>query len=304
MQVESSWDALNTRGFVAVREFLSTAELGPLERAYRRSARADVAMYVAMEPAREDIAGVIEKIERLLPSIRAGTGNQTDTVIEQGTFFATDQMNLGWHADYKSYYLFQGHRHHLTFWLPVIKPLRDKSGLSVVPMDRLRERGEPVFRLIEGRGTARCENGYFHYEDGRADRHMACPVDFDEIAETPELGAGDALVMRSDLLHRTQDVRTARVSLSLRALWSGHRLTRAHLLTASPNKRKRMLGEPNAFCEVLAAFWLYRRPQMTVGELLAARRRFARKETVPRLAFAGARALLPVLLSLNGRSSS
>jgi hypothetical protein len=65
-----------------------------------------------------------------------------------------------------------------------------------------------------------------------------------------------------------------------------------------------MLGEPNAFCEVLGAFWLYRRSRMTVGEFLAARRRFAQKEPLPRLVFAGARALLPVLLSLHGRSSS
>src|SRR5260221_8331358 len=163
-------------------------------------------------------------------------------------------------------------------------------------MDRLRERSESIFRLVEGRGTARYERGLFFYEEAGADRCIRCPVELDDLSETPELAVGDALVMRSDVLHRTQDTETARVSLALRALWSGHRLEKAELLSGSPRKRQRMLGEPNAFCEALAAFWLHRRSQITVGELLAARRRLARKDLVPRLAFAGARVLLPPLL--------
>jgi hypothetical protein len=170
----------------------------------------------------------------------------------------------------------------------------------LVPKDTLRARAESIFGLLEGRGGVRYEDGHLHYEEGAFDRRIRCPVDLDEIAETPALGPGDVLIMRSDMLHRTQDARTARVSLALRALPGSQRLTTTQLLSGSPNKHRRMLREPTAFCETLAAFWMYRRSHMTVRELLEARRRLVDKEFVPRLAFAGARVILPSLIYANG----
>jgi ectoine hydroxylase-related dioxygenase (phytanoyl-CoA dioxygenase family) len=298
--VDGAWSLLDTRGFVVVRGFLSTGELENLVDAFKRSRRADVASYVAMEATASDAAPVVARIRALLPSIRAASLNRADTVVGQGVFFATDRMDLSWHSDSKSFYLFQGHRHHLSFWIPIIKESSDKSGLSVVPMDRLRDRAESIFRLVEGQGSVFYEGGYLRYEDGYRDRRIACPVDIDALAEAPSLVPGDALVMRSDVLHRTQDTTTYRVSLGMRALVGGHPLARSELLRASPTKRARILGEPNAFCEALAAFWLHRRSQITVAEFLDSRPRFERKELVPRLAFAGARVVLPPLLVLSG----
>jgi ectoine hydroxylase-related dioxygenase (phytanoyl-CoA dioxygenase family) len=294
------WAPLMTRGFVVVTEFLSKQELDVLCEAYRVARRADVARYVALEPDPAAIASVLGRAEVLLPEIRRATQSRTDTLVDQGVFFATEHMNLDWHSDYKSYYLFQDHRHHLSFWVPIIKPDRRRSGLSIVPMDRLRERAEAVFALLQGRGTTRYEDGFFHYEEDGHDRRMRSPVDLEDLEESPELAPGDALVFRSDVLHRTQDTETARVALGLRALWGDHSLRRAVLLSGSPGKRKRLLGEPNAFCECLAAFWLYGRPHMTAGEFLAARRRFADKELGPLLAFAGARLVFRPLLTAEG----
>jgi hypothetical protein len=297
--VENSWTALDSRGFVVVKGFLPTVEVEALESTYRRAQRAEVASYVALEPDRESLLPVLHRVGDLLCEVRRATRTSADTVVDQGVFFATELTKLGWHSDYKSAYVFQNHRDHLSFWLPIIKPHAQKSGLSVVPKDALRERAEHIFHLLEGRGTARYEDGFLHYEDGAFDRRIRCP-NLDEISETPALAPGDALVMRSDVLHRTQDAETARVALALRALPGSQRLTCSELLGGSPNKRRRMLSEPIAFCETLAAFCLYRRSHMTVRELLEARQRFVNKEFFPRLAFAGARVLLPPLLYANG----
>jgi hypothetical protein len=306
-RVEGSWAALDTRGFVVVREFLSSGELTALQAAYSRAQRAEVAAYVALQPERESLFPVLRRVRALLSEVRTAAATSADTVVEQGVFFATEMTKLGWHSDSKSYYTFQSHRDHLSFWLPIIKPSADKSGLSVVPMDALRERAEDIFRLIEGRGAVRCEDGVFHYEAGTFDRQIRCPVDLDEISEAPALAPGDVLVMRSDLLHRTQDADTARVSLALRALPGDQRLTLSQLLSGSAGKHQRMRREPSTFCETLAAFLLYRRSHMTANELLEAQQRLAAKEFVPRLAFAAARLLLPALLlgqGLGRRSSA
>jgi hypothetical protein len=305
-RVEESWAALETRGFVVVREFLSSGDLMGLEAAYRQAQRAEVAAYVALQPERESLFPVLRRVRALLQKVREAAVTSADTVVEQGVFFATEMTKLGWHSDSKSYYTFQSHRDHLSFWLPIIKPRADKSGLSVVPMDALRDRAGDIFRLVEGRGAARYEDGFLYYEAGSLDRRIRCPIDLDEISEAPALAPGDVLVMRSDLLHRTQDADTPRVSLALRALPGDQLLTLSALLSGSAGKHERMLREPSTFCETLAAFSLYRRSHMTAHELLEAQQRLARKEFVPRLAFAAARLLLPALLlgqGLRRRSS-
>src|SRR5689334_10159136 len=104
--VDGAWSLLDTRGFVVVRGFLSTDEIEHLVAAFKRSRRADVASYVAMEAAASDAALVAAKIRGLLPDIRAASQNRADTVVGQGVFFATDRMDLAWHSDSKSFYLF------------------------------------------------------------------------------------------------------------------------------------------------------------------------------------------------------
>jgi hypothetical protein len=291
------WADLSERGFVVVRGLLTSAQVEGLRAAYARSERVDVAAYVATEPRRSDVQELVACMEALLPSIRRETGMATDVVVPQGTFFATERMNLDWHSDRKSDHLYQGHLHHLTFWTPVEKPDATRSGLSVIPMDRLREHAPDAFRALRGRGSARYASGVLEYEEGNRERRLACPVDLASFAESPHLVPGDMLVVRSDVLHRTSDVETVRVALTLRALSGEHRLTLAGLLSGTSKKHARILGEPNAFAEVLSAFFLSRRRAITVRELLDVRARLARKELLPRVAFAAARLALPLALA-------
>ena len=51
---------------------------------------------------------------------------------------------------------------------------------------------------------------------------------FDEIAQTPHLREGDALLFRMDLFHQTQDTETERVALSLRMVDNELPCTRAN----------------------------------------------------------------------------
>jgi hypothetical protein len=115
MHVETSWTALDVRGFVVVKGFLSTDDVVALEAAYRRARRVEVAEYVAMEPDRECLLPLLHKVRGLLGQIQRATRSAADTVVDQGVFFATELTRLGWHSDYKSHYVFQGHRDHLSF---------------------------------------------------------------------------------------------------------------------------------------------------------------------------------------------
>ena len=80
------------------------------------------------------------------------------------------------------------------------------------------------------------------------------PVHFDEIAQTPHLREGDALLFRMDLFHQTQDTETERVALSLRMVDNELPCTRANFEVMMGNEMLyRMLGPMRR--EAMGACW-------------------------------------------------
>ena len=58
--------------------------------------------------------------------------------------------------------------------------------------------------------------------------------EFDRLAQTLELDPGDLLLLRGDMIHRTQDTETDRVSLSFRAGNAETAVHRARLADGGP----------------------------------------------------------------------
>jgi len=202
------------------------------------------------------VKGIAAKLATLLPGIRAATDIRTDIIHQEGYFFPTEYTNLSWHTDQKSYYAIQDHYNYLNFWMPIIKPVAEKSGMGLVPMDALEKAAPEVYRAVLRRGSAAVKDGWLTCEgDGKLER-IACPTELVErIAEAPAVVPGDLIVARTDVLHRTQDADTVRVALTLRGLWTQQPLRKRVLLTGSPEKHQRMLAEPTVFRGLLACFW-------------------------------------------------
>jgi hypothetical protein len=264
--MSTPWKDLQTRGFVVARSVFTPEEIDAVRSAYDRARRSET-LYVSMVAKAQDVAAIAAKLRDLLPTIRAATDIQTDTLHEDGYFFPTEYTNLSWHTDHKSYYAVQDHYHYLNFWMPIVKPVRDKSGLAVVPMDKLEEAAPDAYRAVLRRGAASVKDGILRYEDDDRIRQMACPTELvDRIAEAPDVVPGDLIVARTDVLHKTQDADTVRVALTMRGIWSGQVLSKKVLLVGSPEKHQRMLAEPTIFRGLLACFWIKGKSQLTLAE--------------------------------------
>jgi hypothetical protein len=291
------WGDLQTRGFVVVPSLLSPAEVDAVVQAYERSRRSET-LYVSMVAKPEDVKFVAARLAVLLPAIREATDIRTDTLSEEGFFFPTEYTKLGWHTDHKSYYTVQDHYHYLNFWMPILKPRRDKSGLGLVPMDRLRERAPDVYAAVVRRGAASVQDGVLRYEtdDGRT-ATIPCPTaTIDEIAVAPDVSPGDVIVARTDVLHRTQDAETTRVALTMRGMWSQQPLRKQTLFTGSPEKHQRMLAEPTAFRGLLACFWIEGRSPITLADCRGCFERVLRREWRASLLAVAATVLFPLVL--------
>jgi len=252
------FEDLETRGFVLIPSFLSEDELRVCREDYASqpvdSANRNYNLSPAGGRAHETIAA---RVKDVLALVAARTGLRADLPLG-GCYFATGRgIQFGWHQDHESFFAIQNHYDYLNFYIPIVKPRKDRSNLCVVPFDVLeRESPETYGRLVRGGATS-----FLKLKDGKtlviqddAGSAHVLTKDLDRLAATPELDPGDLLLMRGDVIHRTQDTETERVSLSFRAASATTLVRRDRLADGGPNKAWIMMNDAATYERMFRAF--------------------------------------------------
>jgi hypothetical protein len=278
----TDWAQLETRGFVVVRDVLSPADREVLVKDFEQGA--PPASYphgfkllgrAALARARTSIAGCLDEI-RAHCAIRVDVVNFltlshyiTTSLVERTSFLHQD-----FDLDYK---LTGDHHNYLNFWMPIAKPDADRSNVVVIPFDALAARspagherlaGSGGHRLVPSGGKTAVFGNYGRVLDG-TEREPELVLDFDleELAQTPSIAEGDALIMRGDIIHRTQDAATQRIAASVRVTGSHKRIPRDRVPVADS-------GDPAATIHEMIhrCYDALKRDEVTIEEL----ERFAR----------------------------
>ena len=266
---------LETKGFVLVRGFLSPEDLEPLRDDYNRTALDVNGNYNSKMPSNEAMAGLLPRIEDVLRQVNARTSLNVDVhVPDTASYFATGNRAIGnkfpWHQDHESYYLIQNHRDYLNFYMPIIKPDPAKSNLSMIPFDVLKERSPSTYEFVvnKGAGTFRVfKQKWLASNDDTGGVHLIT-TDLDQLEHTPELLEGDLLLMRGDVIHRTQDEDTVRVSLSWRAANGNSIVRRKRLAAGGVRKAEMMRHHTVPYQRMFNAFDAAKKDEMPLRELL------------------------------------
>jgi hypothetical protein len=184
---------------------------------------------------------VQEKIRKLISMVNSETDLEIHDVAPVKTLYLSSRKLLDWHQDHESYYKTGDHYHYINVYAPLHKPEPTKTNLCVVPMDKLKDACEPLHDACFGTGAA----VYLHAQ-GEPKRVLRIDdavgtvdlydCDLEQVMEAPQLRAGDALVIRGDVVHRTEDVQTERIVLSLRLEGKHSRFRISNLLTGSAMK--------------------------------------------------------------------
>tara|TARA_S200000501_G_C20750482_1_gene711409 strand:- start:15 stop:863 length:849 start_codon:yes stop_codon:yes gene_type:complete len=261
-------EQLLNRGFVLIPGFLDLKEVEAFGRDYD-GGQFDRTVYTLGHATPETIELISQKISILL--------TEFDGIVEfqpshfgGGTYFSTEKgINFGWHQDHESYFVNQTHRHYLNIYMPIKKPELESTNLCVIPIDRFRERASKAWSALEwgGASTAQIEGGCTKISNDHAGG-MRAMLDFEleELSETPKLAAGDALLLRGDIFHRTQDNDTARVALSVRAFNPDITVAKEHYEQSCPAKRWFQDNNP-MYAAISRAF--EDRYTMTLSDLMA-----------------------------------
>lgn len=300
MIVEGSWSDLGTRGALVLRGLLTPGELRRQQHLFEARPRGPsiARIYHATRAAPEAIAPIAGLVEGLLPELRATTRLTPTAINEFGSYFATTDVSLGWHTDSLSYYKHQSHRSYINFWIPLAKPDRARGGLSFIPMDRLARECPEIHAIVAGHGAAAWEPGLFTGDAGGREIDVATPVDPSALAESPALEPGDALVLRGDVLHRTQDRTPGRIALSIRAHDCAYPLERRRFFSMGARKYRRLMLERSRDLVALAALFTFGgRERLTVPELERFVQRAKERSPTELALYQAARLAFPVLLS-------
>ncbi len=208
------------------------------------------------------------KIEAILGELSETIGAQADTIVKV-YYFASDVFTYSWHQDMD--FWASDRKQLLNFYIPLHKPSLELTNVSIVPHDvlssvpgaqgRFTGKGGRMLRRL---GPARTE--VFEVEDHT---RFFLDVDIDSLAVTPFLGAGDLMLLRGDIVHRSQDAATRRIALSVRCACSKSILDRRTLLTGSSSKRRVMEGLADEYGTIFRCFESLGKEEITVAELAA-----------------------------------
>jgi len=250
------WKNLETQGYVHIPGFLSHAQLATCRDDYLAQPVADNRNYSLSNVTQRVVDCVRGSVRQVIDLVKAHTDIRVDLYLGASYFATKRGISFDWHQDHESYFLTQNHYDYLNFYISLVKPRKDKSNLSIVPFDVLQRESPRTFPHVvrSGASTGRSAGGrqlLLHDDSGMV---HAAETTFDRMAVTPQLEAGDLLLLRGDILHKTQDEETARVALSLRMGFSKTVVRRATLADGGWKKTRMMVKNLSSYQRVFEAF--------------------------------------------------
>jgi hypothetical protein len=142
---------------------------------------------------------------------------------------------LNWHLDHFSYYLLGDHTNWLICYIPILKPHKEFTNLAIVPSNVVELRDPNLHQKIVGRGAMRfrCAEAdtlewfiarfpdeqiqigdWFAIDDyDDSSPGFKLQMDLEAHKLVPELEPFDLLIMRADVIHRTNDAESDRISV-------------------------------------------------------------------------------------------
>lgn len=141
---------------------------------------------------------------------------------------------LNWHIDHFTYYFHNDHKNYLICYMPILKSDPKYSNVAIVPYDILKKEDLFTYKKIKNRGAARFRKverdtkpwfdmrfkkdtkiGDWYALDDYDDETQGWKVNFDLESKkiVPKLNLYDLLIMKADVIHKTNDAKIDRIAI-------------------------------------------------------------------------------------------
>ena len=186
-----------------------------------------------------------------------------------GEYISTERVVYRWHQDYETYYVLQQNYNSLNFYIPIIKPNPALSGLSIIPFDSLEQSVPEYIDKIKNQGATTYipTDNITEVWNGNEGYHYTLPFNIDSIAISPVLVPGDLLLLRGDVIHRTQDNQTIRTSVSIRATSGRSVINKDKIFSGGKLKKIKLADNADYYAWLKTRFDLLGKDEVTPLEL-------------------------------------
>ena len=239
---------LETEGYVVIKDFLP---------------KDVVDKYVKLYDGIEDRKGKIitgnfehdlnDKIQSILKQVHEETGIKVDILIKKPSFFDNSVFEIDWHQDHEPYWLTQDSYNSLNFWIPIVKENSKTSGLVLVPHSSLPDDVKKITRGTGAKTFVR-EGNKTIITDNSSGEVYETDFDLDSHSVTPEISAGDLILMRVDVIHKSQMPTEHRIAMSVRCYYSQSKLYRDKFFSGCEVKRDRIAKDQLRYKPIVDSF--------------------------------------------------
>jgi ectoine hydroxylase-related dioxygenase (phytanoyl-CoA dioxygenase family) len=242
-------DNFSNSCYAVIKNWLTDDEISEFLYDYKASAKSANNKWQLVRASEN----LLEKHKPKIMDVCKQTGLDVDFLTSIAIYTDTSWTNWPWHQDHESFYFYQQHKNYLNFYVVLEKEDASLSGLSVVPMNALQEVIPEFMHKIVNCGARR----FFPEEDStlvycdETGEEFTLPVNIDTIAEHPELNAGDLLLIRGDVIHKTQDNLKSRTAVSIRCTQGSTVISKEKLLAGCDVKQKLLEISGDRYFDIL-----------------------------------------------------
>jgi ectoine hydroxylase-related dioxygenase (phytanoyl-CoA dioxygenase family) len=249
---------LETQGYVVIPNFLDSKNIDMLKNDNLSQGRQEAITnrnwnYVSNSA----LAELAPLINNTLSLVKEHTKLDVDLIMPNSMYLDNQVSPFDkYHQDFEVYYILQQNVNKLNFWIPIVKPNSNKSGLGIIPMDKLISLAPDYKNKIVNNGATHyfVEGTTTRVENYNLGESYQLQMNLDDIAVYPEIRAGDLLLMRGDTIHKTQDTDTNRLSVSVRCTQGSAKINKNIFLSGCERKQKFLKGMPKVVNTMLKLF--------------------------------------------------
>lgn len=253
---------LETKGFVVIPKFLSFDEVQELLESYQTVKKQSI--FQNKNPGYKLLSGdpsltLKNKALTLLDAITKSTNIKVDLFQTQLTYIDTDLVKFNvWHQDHDCFYQTQDLYNFVNFWIPIKKPDINDLNLELIPHNELQDRVPDFFTsmvLGQGQLTFYPSRSFTIVENHATHQKTFLNFNLDQLRETPCVNAGDLVLYRGDVIHRTENsLNGHRVALNLRAVYSNTVVYKDKFLQGGIFKQQFIDNYPNGYAGIKEKF--------------------------------------------------
>ena len=247
-----NYQDLNDCGYVVVPNFLTGGEINILKGDYNTSTT-EYGKYGGIKVVSTHVIHEFtNKLLLTLADIRKTSLVKADTIIYPGIYVNNKKMVFPWHQEHESWYLENNSINHLNFYIPIKKEYSNKSGISLIPNNALQDYSINIIN----KGARRFfpgENSTFVIDDD-LDDSFNLPFNIENHAVSPDVLPGDLLLMRGDVIHRTQDNETERHAVSFRCTFGNNMINKTRLFSGSKAKLEYLDNNKQMYSKINSIF--------------------------------------------------